>query len=140
PSRTRVPTLLARPPVRAALGVVTALVLVGGGLAVWKMARGPKVSPPPVTAESGPVSPQSTQESSPKPAGTAVVAAAEAPSPQGAAGTTSPDAKTGTGDAAADGEDALVTPLNPGRDRPRKENRRRSPAPVAAPAPSTAAK
>lgn len=46
PSRTMVPTLLARQQVRAALGVVTALALVGGGFAAWKLLLAPRPPPP----------------------------------------------------------------------------------------------
>jgi serine/threonine-protein kinase len=85
PSRTRVPAMLARQQVRAALGVVTALALVGGGFGVWKLwlAPGPPrqvaaVSPLPPAVEPAP--PAMAPEP-PKTQDPAVAAAAEAAPP-----------------------------------------------------------
>jgi serine/threonine protein kinase len=115
PSRTREPVLLARQPVRAVLGVVTALALVGGGLAVWGGLRDPNPPPPSVTAAVEPSSPPSHAEASPTPADTAVAAATPAPSLRA--------------------EDVVV-PSKPVRERTRRETRRHS---TAAPAPAAKA-
>ncbi|MFL5346554.1 MAG: serine/threonine-protein kinase [Hyalangium sp.] len=140
PSRTRVPTVLARPPVRAALGVVTALVLAGGWWVAFKRTHGPMGAPAPATVESGATSSPNTQEAPPKPAGAAGGAAAEAPAPQEPSLATSPEAKAGAGEVVAGGEDVPVVPLKPGRERPHKENRRHAAASVTAPASATASK
>jgi serine/threonine-protein kinase len=123
PSRTKVPTLLARQQVRAALGVVTALAMVGGGFAVWKLWLAPSpmpskdvvavVTPPPSPAEPAP----------PVKAGEPV--AANAPPPAAS-------------EPSVTAEDLI--PLNspaeakPARERPRRPSRPPS-KPVASPAP-----
>ncbi|HYH96239.1 serine/threonine-protein kinase [Hyalangium sp.] len=116
PSRTREPALLARQPVRAALGVVTALALAGGGLVVWRGGRDPNPPPPSVTAAVEPSSPPSNAEASPTPAVPAVAAATPAPPAQRA-------------------ED-VVAPSKPGRERTRRATRRQPSAAAAAPAPA----
>jgi eukaryotic-like serine/threonine-protein kinase len=138
PSRARVPALLSRPPVRTALGVVTALVFVGGGLAAWRLSRGPETAPP-VAVETPPAGPRSPQETLPRPPEAAVASAAEAPSPQAVAATPLPAGKTEVARASSRDE-GLVTPLKPSQERPRKESHRRSTAAGAASAPVAAAR
>jgi hypothetical protein len=120
PSRTRVPTLLSRQPVRAALGVVTALALVGGGFAAWKLWVAPQlpmedavaVSPPPPVAE---------PLKAPEPA------AAEPASPAES------ESAVEVGSTPREGE--VVPAPKPGRERTRREPRRTAKPVVAASAP-----
>lgn len=118
PSRPREPAFLQKQPVRAALGVVTALALVGGGLAVWKGMQAPKKPVPPAVAEVTPPAPPSAPEVPAK-----VADAEEKPSPDIAPPPL---------------DDAMVPTPKPGRERPRKENRRQPPPP--APTPPVTAK
>lgn len=117
PSRTKEPAFLQKQPVRAALGVVTALALVGGGLAVWKGMQEPKKPVPPPVTDVTPAASPSTPEVPPK------VAAVEEASPDSAP---------------APLDDALVPTPKPGRERTRRENRRQPPS--ATPTPPVAAK
>lgn len=120
PSRPREPAFLQKQPVRAALGVVTALALVGGGLVVWRGLQRPKPVPPPV-AEVTPPTPPSTPEQPPK------VAVAEA----------LPEVKASPSSAPSLSEDEVVPVPKPGRGT-RRETRRQSP--TAAPPPPVTAK
>ncbi|MDY7232261.1 serine/threonine-protein kinase [Hyalangium rubrum] len=122
PSRTSVPTVLARPQVRAALGVVTALLLVGGGLAAWQLSQEPK--PPPQEARTPPPVPEPPKPEAPPAMAAAEAAPAPASEPVVAA------------EAPRDSEEDLVAPLKPGRERSRRETRRPAKPVVAAPAPT----
>ncbi|KFE62507.1 Serine/threonine protein kinase PrkC, regulator of stationary phase [Hyalangium minutum] len=124
PSRPREPAFLQKQPVRAALGVVTALALVGGGLVVWKGLQRPKPVPHPVT-EVTPPTPPSTP---PK------VAVAEA-APRDSV---PPEVKASPSSAPSLSEDEVVPVPKPGRERTRRETRR--PSPASAPTPSVTAK
>lgn len=124
PSRPREPAFLARQPVRAALGVATALVLVGGGLAVWTGLRDPQSQPSPVAEVASP-SPQSPPESPPK-----VEASSDSP-PGEKAEEASPSPLL---------EEDVVAAPKPGHERTRRETRRHTPPAAAAPAPPVTAK
>jgi hypothetical protein len=123
PSRTGVPALLARQSVQAALGVVTALVLVGGGFAVWKLWLAPQPPPKDEVARTAPTA-EPPREQEPT-----VVAAAEPtpPAPNAPA-----EAVVEMGSPAREGEGGA--PPKPSRERPRRDVRRTA-KPVAAPAP-----
>ncbi len=107
-SRPREPAFLSRSRVRAALGVVTALALVGGGLAAWKGLRGQEPLPAPVAAEVPPSEPATSSEVPPQSAG---AVAAEKP---------------GLGSSPAIGAKDVVAPPKPNRERTRRESRRQS--------------
>ncbi len=109
PSRTRVPTVLARQQVRAALGVVTALALVGGGLAAWKLWLAPQ--PPPKEGVAVTPPPPVVAPEPPKAQQPAVVAAE--PAPPGESGPV------------AVAEDAAA-PSKPARERTRRTPRQSS--------------
>ncbi len=128
PSRPLVPALLARPPVRTALGIATALVLAGGALAVWRMSGGPDPAHPPSAGQASAPSPQPAPPRTEEPAG----AAATGAHPQAVSG------QPPEGSPAGLDETDLGVELKPGRERPRKESRRHPTASPAAPA--TAAK
>jgi serine/threonine-protein kinase len=130
PSRPKEPAFLERQPVRAVLGVVTALVLVGGGLVAWKGLQGPKPVPvPPAVTEVAPPTPTKAPEEPVKPA-----AAGEAPS------SSPPEPKAEADSAPALlPEDVAMAP-KPGRERTRRETRRNTPPAAAKPAPPVTAK
>jgi hypothetical protein len=128
PSRTGVPALLSRQSVRAVLGVATALVLVGGGIAAWKLWLGPRPPPEEVPVT---VSPPLAPEPPKSEEGTKVAAAEPAAQPDGKPGGASASPESGLG---------LVEPLQPARERTRRETRRPPKPGVAAPASPTAAK
>jgi hypothetical protein len=121
PSRTRVPTLLARRQVRAALGVVTALGLVGGGFAAWKLWLSPRPPPKEAVAISPPLA-VATPLKAQEPAG---VAATEAPPPAESEPAVAAEELPETGSTPRLGE-AVVVP-KPGRERPRRERRSAKP-------------
>jgi hypothetical protein len=125
PSRTQVPALLARQQVRAALGVVTALVLVGGGFAAWKLWLAP--GPPPKEVVAG-IAPPPAAEPAPEPLKAQEPAVAEAAEP-------APPA-AGEPELAAEEVVALGSPpeSKPGRERVRRPPRRLAKPSVAAPA------
>jgi eukaryotic-like serine/threonine-protein kinase len=114
PSRPSVSALLARQPVRAALGVVTALVLVGGGLVASRLWLGPKPSPEEVSVTTS----RGAAPEPPKPEEGTRVASAETPLP--------PEGTPEAMSARAGSGDELLAPLEPTRERPRREPRRPS--------------
>jgi len=124
PSRTKVPSVLARQQVRAALGVVTALALVGGGFAAWKLWLAPS-PPPPRDVVAGVTPPPPAAQPAP-PAKAAEPVAAEAPPPVAAEPGVEPEELA-----------ALNNPPEPkpARERPRRPPRQSS-KPVGAQAPS----
>ncbi len=123
-SQARVPAVLSWQPVRAALGVVTALALVGGGLAAWRVWRAPE--PPPEELTASPVTPAPEPV---KPEPPPMLVAAEAREPPAREEAPSP----GT-------EEEVVVPPKPSRERTRREMRRMSTPAVAAPAPAAVVK
>jgi serine/threonine-protein kinase len=117
PSRARVPALLSRQPVRAMLGVVTALALVGAGLVVMGRVGSPRPTPPVASTE----------------ASSKAVAVAEAPAPSVEPRPGATQAQPAVGSAPRVSQEEQVPPPEPSRERPRRETRRPPKPSVSAP-------